>query len=90
MELELKIYRCLCSTETFKVNGIPADADDFGEKYDRDSENAEEYGCGNMQFTRIAPKREVLEKYNITEAEYENVAEQLESGLSFGGCGWCV
>jgi hypothetical protein len=90
MELELKIYGSLCSTETFKINGVIADEDDFGEKHDHDSENAEDYGCGDMQFTRMAPKRDVLEKYCITEAEYAQVADQLESGLSFGRCGWCV
>lgn len=89
MELELKIYDCFCSTEIFKINNVTAHTDDFGERYDRDSQNAETYSCGNMQFIRIVPKREVLKKYNITEAEYEHVAEQLESGLSFGECGWC-
>lgn len=90
MELELEIYKCLCAAEVFKINGVYADTDDFGEQYDRDSGSAEAYGCGDMQFTRIAPKREVLEKYSITEVEYAQVAEQLEDGLSFGGCGWCA
>ncbi len=30
MELELKIYECLCVTNTFKINGVIADADDLG------------------------------------------------------------
>ena len=90
MELELEFGHSLCYTPTFKINRIDADSDDFGEKYDRDSENAEDYGCGDMQFTRIKPKSEVLEKYGITKDEYFEIAEKLESGLSFGCCGWCV
>jgi len=90
MKLELEFGDALCFTSTFKINGINADSDDFGEKYDRDTENAEDYGCGDMQFTRIEPKSEVLEKYGITEDEYFKIAEKLEGGLSFGCCGWCV
>jgi hypothetical protein len=90
MELELEFGHALCYTPTFKINGIDADSDDFGEKYDRDTENAEDYGCGDMQFTRVEPKSEVLEKYNISETEYFEIAKKLEGGLSFGCCGWCV
>lgn len=48
MKLELKIYSALCETEIFTVNGINATYEDFGEKYDHDTENAEDYGCGDM------------------------------------------
>lgn len=90
MKLELEFGTALCYTPKFVINGIIADEDDFGEKYDRDPDNAEDYGCGDMQFTRIPPTNEVLEKYSITEAEYAIIAGQLEEGLSFGSCGWCV
>jgi hypothetical protein len=90
MLFELSIWGALCDTSKFVVNGIEAYKDDFGEQYDRDSGNAEDYACGNMQFTRIAPTKEVLEKYCITEEEYSKICDELESGLSFGCCGWCV
>lgn len=90
MKLELKFGTSLCYTPTFTINGIDADREDFGEKYDRSPETAEGYACGDMQFTRVSPRPEVLEKYAITEAEYALVADQLESGLSFGGCALCV
>ena len=90
MKLELEFGTALCYAPTFKINGIKADSNDFGEKYDRSPETAEDYACGDMQFTRVPPKPEVLERYGITEAEYALVAYQLESGLSFGRCGWCV
>ena len=90
MKLELEFGTALCYTPTFKINDIAANSEDFGEKYDRDFENAEDYACGDMQFTRVPPKPEVLEKYGITEAEYSVIAGQLEAGLSFGCCGRCV
>lgn len=90
MKLELEFGTALCYTPTFKINDIDAHNSDFGEKYDRKPENAEDYACGDMQFTRVEPKPEVLEKYKITEAEYSIIAGQLETNLSFGCCGLCV
>jgi len=90
MELKLKFCRALCETSIFTINGINADYNDFGEKYDRDSGNAEDYGCGNMQFTGNPPTIEILKKYKITEDEYQEVVSKLEEGLSFGYCEWCV
>lgn len=90
MKIEMKVYGALCSTELFVINDVAADSSDFGCQYDADPENAEEYGCGNMTFEGKAPTAEVLSKYKITEAEYALIVAQLESALSFGGCGWCV
>lgn len=89
MELQLEFGDSLCWASTFVINGVDAETKDFGEQYDRDPENAEDYSCGNMQFTRINPTPEVLKKYQITEAEYHEIASKLENGLSFGACGWC-
>ena len=90
MDLKLHIYGALCSTSEFTVNGIQCEESDFGEKYDRDCESAQPYGCGDMQFTRIEPKQEILKKYGINEQEFSEICDKLESGLSFGCCGWCV
>jgi len=90
MKLELTFGEALCYTTKFLINNIEADYYDFGEKYDRNEEEAEEYGCEDMQFTRLPSTPEILIKYKITEAEYEEVASQLKEGLSFGECGWCV
>lgn len=90
MKLELEFGTAFCYTPTFKINDIDADSGDFGEKFDRDPENAEDYSCGNMEFTRLPAKPEVLAKYGITVPEYELIAGQLEIGLSFGSCGWCA
>lgn len=90
MDLKLKIYGFLCSTEVFEINGVDADYDDFGDKYDRDTENAEDYGCGDMQFTGKDSTPEILAKYSITQSEYDEVVSELSDKLSFGSCGWCV
>lgn len=89
MDLKLKIYRRLFSTEVFEINGVDADYDDFGEKYDRGSD-AENYACANMQFTGKDSTPEILSKYSITQSEYDDVVSELADKLSFGSCGWCV
>ena len=90
MNLKLEFYDCFCETSTFKINNIPADYNDFGSKYDHDTEEAEPYGCGNMQFDPVPPTQKVLDKYNISVDEYYEIAYKLAEGLSFGCCGWCV
>ena len=89
MELELEVFGSLCETKTFKINGVCASYEDFGEKYDRGS-SSEPYACANMQFTRVRPTQDVLDKYGITKAEYHEICDKLEEDLSFGCCGWCV
>ena len=42
MKIIIKPYDCLCELEEFTINGISADYDDFGEKYDTDRINAPE------------------------------------------------
>jgi len=90
MKLELEIYGSLCETNTFTINGINAEYEEFGDKRDHDAENAEPYGCGNMKFIRYDVSSEILEKYGITKDEYDVICTELEEKLSFGCCGWCV
>jgi hypothetical protein len=90
MKYTLKIYSALCATEIFKINGMDADKADFGEQSDNDRENAQEYGCGNMEFTPKPPTNRALDKYKITADEYNIIAAELATKLSFGSCGWCV
>jgi hypothetical protein len=89
MQLEFKVYGALCAISTFVINGIDADSSDFGDHGDRSPETAEDYCCGNMQFIRSPSTPAVLAKYGITEDEYAEICEKLETGLSFGRCGWC-
>jgi hypothetical protein len=88
MAHEIVIFRALCETQTFIINGKEADWRDFGTKEDEDWENAEDYCCGYMKFRMKSPTTEILEKYGIDEDEYYEICEELD-GLSFGSCGWC-
>jgi hypothetical protein len=90
MKLELEIFGSLCSTRKFVINDIPADSYDFGDQGDEDIENAEPYGCGNMRFRGKSSVKEVLEKYSISEDDYNEIVSELEKRLSFGCCGWCI
>jgi hypothetical protein len=90
MELKLEVYGSLCSTKEFSINGVEAEYEDFGEKYDHSPDEAEDYACGNMKFTANRATQEILDKYKINITEYNEVCEQLEQKLSFGSCGWCV
>lgn len=90
MKVIIKPYDCLCELDTFTINGISADYDDFGEKYDTDRINAPDYGCGDMRFIPKVSTEKVLNKYQITQSEYYEICYELESALSFGRCGWCI
>lgn len=74
----------------FTVNGIGGDQDDFGYKYDRNPDKADEYGCGNMQFTKRRIRKAILVKYNITRTEYDEICAMLRKELAFGQCSNCV
>lgn len=83
-------YQCLCELETFTINGIKAIYEDFGDKVDCDEKAAEPYGCGDMRFLKRPAQPRILDKYHITETEYESICDELEKALSFGKCGWCI
>lgn len=90
MKLTIEVYGGFCSLIKFEINGKSADYDEFGKKYDHDTENALDYGCGDMRFERSEATTEVLEKYGITKDEYSEICDELEDKLSFGRCGWCI
>ena len=89
MTLKLKVFDCLCELKEFEINGVKAEWEDFGEKFDAGSEYAELYCCGDMTFVAKEPSTEILKKYDITAEEYNSICNELEEKLSFGCCGWC-
>ena len=103
MVLKIEVMGYLCELLEFTVNGIDADYNDFGDKYDdgydddyyhdtEDDEGCDEYdvyGCDNMQFHPKNCTNEILKKYRITEDEYGEICEKLSEKLSFGSCGYC-
>jgi hypothetical protein len=91
MEAVIKFGDAYCYLKEFVINGIKADMRDFGEKRDVNPKMAEPYGCGDMRFIpNLYPTEAVLQKYDIDEEEYDTICSQLQKGLSFGKCGWCV
>lgn len=81
----------LCSLSSAShINHKYIDEEDFVDKYDHDSANAPEYGCGNMQADVLDSTQEVLAKYGIDEDEYQIIAFEISQALSFGPCGLCV
>ena len=91
MNLKIKTYGALCSLEIFTINGIDADYEDFGDKYDHSPETADAYCCGDMRFDPFDNVNwPILKKYNITEDEYFEICSKLENELSWGSCGWCL
>lgn len=89
MELKLTFYDCYCATESFEINGVEADYDDFGSRVDLDHSNAPDYGCGCRTFIPKLPTQAILDEYKINADEYEEICNKLVAGLSFGRCSWC-
>lgn len=89
MTLEIESYECLCELKHFSINGIDAEYEDFGTKKDIDMGKAEDYGCGDMRFLPKPATERVLEKYGISNEEYDLICGKLEKELSFGNCAWC-
>jgi hypothetical protein len=91
LDYKIEPMGALCELSSAShINHKHIDVDDFVDKYDHDSENAPEYGCGNMQADVIESTPEVLAKYGIDEDEYQIIAFEISQAISFGTCGWCV
>ena len=89
MKLKCRAFGALCALEEFVVNGIEARESDFGEHHDTEPNKADDYCCGNMQFSPKPATQKILDKYNINVDEYNEICEKLDEQLSFGSCGWC-
>jgi hypothetical protein len=86
-----------CEIISCYLNGKYFDRDDFGTSEDKggycDSEDIMDYGCVNRVFEPYEDeehKNEAMVKYEITEDEYYDIQDKLESELCVGECGWCV
>lgn len=91
MELVIEpMYALPCCLEVFTINGKSADQDDFGDTFDHHCEDAKPYACADMHFDTKPPTKEVLDKYNITEEQYNNICNELEDKLYVGSCVWCI
>lgn len=86
-----------CEAQSFTLNGMKADKDDFGEQdagdfdYEYEAYDDECYSCADNHFVPHEDvEQEVLGKYNITEDQYREVQRYLEEKFHVGHCGWCV
>lgn len=89
MKLEIEFYDTFCATKKFLINDIPAQVEEFGVQYDDEHENVKGYGCSNMRFYRDEPDPITMEKYHLSESEWEALCDLLEENLSFGTCSYC-
>lgn len=88
MNIEIKTMRpgLPCKLEIFKINGIEADIEDFGET--ERSGNCMNYTCSKT-FNFKLPTEEVLKKYSINLKEYSEICDRLEDELHVSRCGMC-
>lgn len=87
--MNARTYEMLCGCINLFVKDKDADIDDFGEMKDLNPDNAPDYGCGDRGFAPAPATPEVLEKYGITEDEYNKICECLVDNLHVGYCGLC-
>ena len=78
-----------CAAETFIVNGIDAEVEDFGECKDLVDE-AYKSNCKNRQFVKALPTDEVLAKYGLNLKQYAAVCAKLETTFAIGWCTQCT
>lgn len=89
MTLEIRHLRNLpCELEIFKINGIDADQEDFGEG-SSNLGNVFSNGCSHKFIPYKRPTEAVLSKYGITEDEYSEICDKLEDELYVSACGLC-
>ena len=88
MNIEIKTMRpgLPCELETFKINGIEAEIEDFGET--ERSGSCMNSTC-SQTFKFKLPTEEVLERYHINLKEYSEICDRLEDELYIPGCGMC-
>jgi hypothetical protein len=86
-----------CELDEYYLNDVKLRQSDFGTSNDVggdcDDEDIMDYGCVNRVFEPYEDeehKNEAMAKYGITEDEYYDIQDKLESVLYVGECGWCV
>ena len=84
-----------CKAEKFTINDKMANTEDFGYSTDFDPDYNDDfcgglYGCGNCIWKRQESlKKNAMNKYHLTEDEYNNLCDNLEEILSVGICNLC-
>lgn len=92
MNVEIEPYSALpCELKVFKINGIDASMDDFGDSRDTAREHAADYMCGCHEFIPLDEHmKDAMFRYQITEEEFRQIQEELVDVLYVGSCGCCI
>lgn len=84
-EVNIQSGACMpCHASIFNIGDQKAYQDDFGRSEDTLFWMAEPYCCENREFIVKESTSEVLNKYDITEEDYEKIAEALNEELFVG------
>jgi len=88
MELKIKKYMG-CTLDIFEINNKSANIEDFVDLYDHKAEMADDYCCEDMRADILPATEKILQKYNITKAEYYKIALVIAEKMNIGACGDC-
>lgn len=97
LKIEIKVEEVHCSLAIFRINGQEAKKEDFVDLYDHlpspeedyDFGDEDEFGCDDMRADVLLSQPKILLKYDITQVEYEAIANILVEKLFFGKCDFC-
>lgn len=85
LRLEVETYETMpCELQTFRINGIDAELEDFGMVV---KEEFDGYECTDIRFEET--NQPPLGKYGLTYEEYDEVCQVLSSTFKIGRCDWC-
>lgn len=86
-----------CHPAWLRIKGQEATLSEFGywikgNKEECTQSDIKNWGCYQRRFETfpIRENQETLDKYNLSEDEYEEICDKLEEEFNVGTCGWCV
>lgn len=85
LRLEVETYETMpCELQTFRINGIDAELEDFGMVV---KEEFDGYECIDIRFEET--NQPPLGKYGLTYEDYDEICQVLSSTFKIGRCDWC-
>ena len=75
-----------CTIDKFRINGIRANEEDFGEIQ---KEHLGNYSCRLSGFSHGKLSQEILDKYNISFDEFYEICDRLDEVFDYGHCSYC-
>ena len=85
LRLEVETYETMpCELQTFRINGVDAELEDFGMVVKDDFGG---YECTDLSFEEGG--QPPLKKYNLTYNDYVEICRVLSDIFNIGSCDWC-